>query len=334
MGIAGGRPSSSYYFVGSQADNLFYLDPHHARPAVPLRSPPPINESGGWGPIPILREEGVGEEQATTGEREKKKRTLVRKKKNRVASGSGASSSTSTSPPKSYRIPTSPAASSSTASSAASHAPMSPSPLQRELSSESSSSPRFLGGGGRSTRAVGEGEGDEDEVEVVYSPVSPSTGGDDDNEEGGGGEQTPQARVQHSHQTTQPIPISVALSQSSTTSNVTTSSTGTSGGGNQAGGGGGPGSNSTGTEGLLDLFQQHYVTSYSASELKTYHCERVRKMPLSGLDPSMLLGFLCRDLSEWVDLRKRIEEVSLTFEFFDFLFFSCQEKANFYYVFI
>src|SRR5882762_3242219 len=41
VGIAGGRPSSSYYFVGSQADNLFYLDPHHARPAIPLRLPPP-----------------------------------------------------------------------------------------------------------------------------------------------------------------------------------------------------------------------------------------------------------------------------------------------------
>jgi len=27
IGIAGGRPSSSYYFVGSQADNLSYLDP-------------------------------------------------------------------------------------------------------------------------------------------------------------------------------------------------------------------------------------------------------------------------------------------------------------------
>ncbi|KAG6915704.1 hypothetical protein DXG01_010314 [Tephrocybe rancida] len=28
-GIAGGQPSSSYYFVGSQADNLFHLDSHH-----------------------------------------------------------------------------------------------------------------------------------------------------------------------------------------------------------------------------------------------------------------------------------------------------------------
>ncbi|KZT53447.1 hypothetical protein CALCODRAFT_501124 [Calocera cornea HHB12733] len=37
VGIAGGRPSSSYYFVGTQGQHLFYLDPHHTRPTVPLR---------------------------------------------------------------------------------------------------------------------------------------------------------------------------------------------------------------------------------------------------------------------------------------------------------
>lgn len=36
IGIAGGRPSSSYYFVASQGDHLFYLDPHYTRPAVAL----------------------------------------------------------------------------------------------------------------------------------------------------------------------------------------------------------------------------------------------------------------------------------------------------------
>ncbi|BGP32607.1 Cysteine protease atg4 [Rhodotorula toruloides] len=40
VGIAGGRPSSSYYFVGAQASSLFYIDPHHSRPAVPLVLPP------------------------------------------------------------------------------------------------------------------------------------------------------------------------------------------------------------------------------------------------------------------------------------------------------
>jgi cysteine protease ATG4 len=56
----------------------------------------------------------------------------------------------------------------------------------------------------------------------------------------------------------------------------------------------------------------HYCTAYSAAELKTFHCDRVRKMPLSGLDPSMLIGFLCRDEDDWRDFRKRVSEVRLS----------------------
>ncbi|KAF7289537.1 Cysteine protease [Mycena chlorophos] len=41
VGISGGRPSSSYYFVGAQGDGLIYLDPHHPRPALAIR--PPLN---------------------------------------------------------------------------------------------------------------------------------------------------------------------------------------------------------------------------------------------------------------------------------------------------
>ena len=33
---ASGRPSSSHYFVGAQGAYFFYLDPHQARPALPL----------------------------------------------------------------------------------------------------------------------------------------------------------------------------------------------------------------------------------------------------------------------------------------------------------
>jgi cysteine protease ATG4 len=44
--------------------------------------------------------------------------------------------------------------------------------------------------------------------------------------------------------------------------------------------------------GTLDPLQESYVNAYSAADLRTFHCERVRKMPLSGLDPSMLLGLL------------------------------------------
>jgi cysteine protease ATG4 len=39
VGIAGGRPSSSYYFVGCQGDSLFYIDPHYPRPTVMPRWP-------------------------------------------------------------------------------------------------------------------------------------------------------------------------------------------------------------------------------------------------------------------------------------------------------
>ncbi|KAJ6440860.1 cysteine protease ATG4 [Purpureocillium lavendulum] len=39
-GIAGGRPSSSHYFVGAQGNFLFYLDPHHTRPALPYYTDP------------------------------------------------------------------------------------------------------------------------------------------------------------------------------------------------------------------------------------------------------------------------------------------------------
>ncbi|CAD6885080.1 unnamed protein product [Tilletia caries] len=40
VGISGGRPSSSYYFMGCQENTLFYLDPHNVRPAVPYQASP------------------------------------------------------------------------------------------------------------------------------------------------------------------------------------------------------------------------------------------------------------------------------------------------------
>lgn len=40
VGIAGGRPSSSYYFFGYQSDSLFYVDPHIIKPAMTIKSPP------------------------------------------------------------------------------------------------------------------------------------------------------------------------------------------------------------------------------------------------------------------------------------------------------
>lgn len=40
IGIAGGRPSSSHYFIGIHNETFFYLDPHETRPALPYHSSP------------------------------------------------------------------------------------------------------------------------------------------------------------------------------------------------------------------------------------------------------------------------------------------------------
>ncbi|KAF2087236.1 hypothetical protein K490DRAFT_42829 [Saccharata proteae CBS 121410] len=38
IGIAGGRPSASHYFFGTQGPYFFYLDPHNTRPCLPYHS--------------------------------------------------------------------------------------------------------------------------------------------------------------------------------------------------------------------------------------------------------------------------------------------------------
>ncbi|KAI8379448.1 uncharacterized protein BYT42DRAFT_327482 [Radiomyces spectabilis] len=38
VGVAGGRPNSSLYFIGLQGDELIYLDPHFSRPALETKS--------------------------------------------------------------------------------------------------------------------------------------------------------------------------------------------------------------------------------------------------------------------------------------------------------
>lgn len=52
VGIVGGRPSRSYYFVGHQQDHIFYLDPHVVQPAFVSRRTAG-NISGPRGTIPL-----------------------------------------------------------------------------------------------------------------------------------------------------------------------------------------------------------------------------------------------------------------------------------------
>ncbi|KAJ2925397.1 hypothetical protein H1R20_g11678, partial [Candolleomyces eurysporus] len=62
-------------------------------------------------------------------------------------------------------------------------------------------------------------------------------------------------------------------------------------------------------ESTLDAVELHYCTAYTAAELQTFHCDRVRKMPLSKLDPSMLIGLLCKNEEDWMDVKRRVAEL-------------------------
>ncbi len=214
VGIAGGRPSSSYYFVGSQSDNLFYLDPHHARPAIPLRPPSRMS------PETYERQsspEAYGSDRERDKERQFRTVHHVRSPTSPMSIRSNSSAASSFS----YRSPT-----------------LQPSPLQQQLSTSSAS--------------------------TSHSDSSQS----------------------HNNLHTRWQSASVLPDESAEMD-----------------------SRELGLGTDLDPQQRHLVTAYSQAELRTFHCDRVRKMPLSGLDPSMLLGFLCKDEGEWLDLKDRITEV-------------------------
>ncbi|KAJ3776030.1 hypothetical protein FB446DRAFT_348957 [Lentinula raphanica] len=253
VGIAGGRPSSSYYFVGSQADNLFYLDPHHARPAVPLRPPPSVVVSGPGYPVttshvsrPSGSSSGHGTTEDASDEREfdKNPNRKVSKKthKHQTRSSSGGSSGSSAG---SQAMPGSP---SSVRTGSSFHTPLAPSPLQQQYSHSSSTNDSYTN------------------ITTGYHPGSTSS---------------PQPRTDS--------PASGNSGEMDYSELLE------------------PGA----PEHDLTSLEEHYATAYSAAELKTFHCDRVRKMPLSGLDPSMLIGFLCRDEKDWLDFRSRVEKLPM-----------------------
>lgn len=53
---------------------------------------------------------------------------------------------------------------------------------------------------------------------------------------------------------------------------------------------------------------QFFAKAYSPKDLESFHCEKVRKMSLSALDPSMLVGLLCQSKEDWEDLCRRMKE--------------------------
>lgn len=238
VGIAGGRPSSSYYFVASQADSLFYLDPHTTRPAVPLRVPPP-------------------DAALATGRRSSDKGN----DDDREQPTSAISQGSDTSIPVIDVINLDDSPEAAPASQIPSTVTDVRSPSKPRRRRTLTQSLRILPGTPPRKSSI------------PGSPTTPTTN------------QTPLRTSQAS-----PSPSRSAARRPSS-------------------------SNSTPSPAPspslpVDPQTAWYASAYSENMLKTYHCDKVKKLPLSGLDPSMLLGFLCQTEAEFDDFCDRVAKVS------------------------
>ncbi|KAL1746117.1 peptidase family C54-domain-containing protein [Schizophyllum fasciatum] len=225
LGIAGGRPSSSYYFVGAQAGELFYLDPHHARPTVPLRevgevkisatSPAAQGAEPGAAPDALSPpKEGLTRSATTDKKRSKKEKRLSFDTDVEKSDAGGKVSK---------------------------HKRRHSQHLAAALANASAAS-------SMSSASVA------DEPAPAAAPLPPPF--------------IPQ----------EPVPVPLPPHSTAPT--------------------------------LPPALAAHYLAGYTAAETRTFHCERVRKMPMSGLDPSMLIGFLCKDRADWDDWRARMGKLS------------------------
>jgi cysteine protease ATG4 len=241
VGIAGGRPSSSYYFVASQGNSLFYLDPHFTRPAVPLRVPPPK----------AARPPGRRAASVFASERDS---VHFEDDDDDSVSLAPAISRTSESSP----LPIVDVVNLDNDVPEPVSELQSPSKPRRRLTLTQT---LRIKPGSPSRKSS-----------APASPTTPTIKG-------------------LGRRTSQPSP---SPSRPAPTRHSTASS-----------------SSSLRSRALpVDPQTAWYASAYSEANLKTFHCDKVKKLPLSGLDPSMLIGFLCQTEAEFDDFCERVAKVS------------------------
>ncbi|KAI5834548.1 hypothetical protein K523DRAFT_293375 [Schizophyllum commune Tattone D] len=213
VGIAGGRPCSSYHFVGAQGSDLIYLDPHHTRNTVRT-----VTEQD-------KERERQEEEEPKRGSRFTIRRSRQQQSVSPAKSPRRVASSPprTPSPPSPLQVPGSPPRTPPASPPPTTRSPPTTPPPRPHLKVPSSPSP--------ATRSLS----------VPTSPVSP---------------------------------ISPSLGPTAPR--------------------------------LPDSLNTHYQVAFTHADLATFHCTNPKMMPISAQDPSMLAGFLCKDIADWDDWRARM----------------------------
>lgn len=49
---------------------------------------------------------------------------------------------------------------------------------------------------------------------------------------------------------------------------------------------------------------------YTPEELDSYHTRRLRRLHIKDMDPSMLIGFLIKDETDWADWKTRVQSTT------------------------
>ena len=261
VGIAGGRPSSSYYFVASQANSLFYLDPHFTRPAIPLEIPPAPS------PLPVQTSSPLFEEKEDDM-RGRDQRSEQRDEELDEEEGGGVLVEKRN---LAYTLDVVDVDDLSDRSVSPSPGPGSKMARGGPSSSrQAKSRARKLNGMSPSKRSDGLPNGSASVDPFIASAQWPSSAPAPSSEPSPKSTPTPtQSSTQAQAPRTQTVPV--------------------------------------------DPQTLWYANAYPDAALRTFHCEKVKKIPLSGLDPSMLLGFLVTNQSDFSDFCERVATVSLTF---------------------
>jgi len=231
VGIAGGRPSSSYYFTGTQGDSLFYLDPHFTRPAVPLKTPP--SPASRTPPTPHWQRPLVPEVEEEI--EVIKPLTTYSLDEVDVDDLSDSSSATS-SPTNRVRRST----------------------IRPVVSIDTKSTPP---------------ESPTRSGKIPESPTTPLA---------------PSPSRSDTINSTDPTPMAAMPERIPSRSTDTV-----------------PTPIQTGDEST-----KWFASAYTEAQLRTFHCDKIKKIPLSNVDPSMLLGFLCKNEADFEDFCQRVNKVS------------------------